>query len=318
VKTVIIAAMAWASASWAQSGPTIAPYTLEVTRSPKGSPPSATDELRTELRKLLRDGGVVMPNSASLSETIVALRRQDCDRENACLSSLALRSQSLYALYASIDTELGDVVVVTGRVVRDDGLEMGRVKGLSAKATGKTFVTVGKGLLAKLVAELKVSSLEPTRPVAKPEPLVTTKPSEPEGGVVVAAAPDVGAQLSLPPPTPPEGSPLKTVGFVTAGVGVAAAIAGGVLFGVGSGSVRQINDDGAVVPGAGQSPEDAVKSYRQATTLQPAGLGLLIGGVAAGVAGLALGLATPGGGTTRISVVPAPGGPFIGVSGEWP
>jgi len=251
------------------------------------------------------------------------LKRQDCDVDDSCLRRFAKLSNALYGLFVSIKVNVKGTAVATGRVMRDDGKLVVPVKSVTVeRRAGQTLEATVENVVSALLGELRLGELPASKEAIAtleqpPAPIEPVKPIEP--AKPIAATTD-GGVVAAPPVVQPEHQPsaLKTVGFVTAGVGLVAAVAGGVLYGVGSGAVRKLDDRGQVVPASGESPQDAVRSYRQAMTLQPPGIGLLVGGAAVGVAGLVMALVAPAGGSTTVSVLPAPGGAFVGVSGEWP
>lgn len=315
-RTLVCAFSLLCSLSWAQTGPSIAPFPLNVRRVPTGFTAKSEEALSAEVRKALRDTGASVPNAFKIDQALAELKRQDCDLENECLSTFALKSGMLYGLYVSIDLNVQNVVVVSGRVVRSDGALVAEQKSLSRPLGKDSFAVIAKDLVTKLFRdELKLNAL----PVAKP---VFVKPPEVtptiDAGVATAAPVPVDAGVLMPPPPPPlEEGPLKTVGFVSVAVGGAAAVTGAILFVAGSGSARAIQG-GAIVPKGDETPGQAAASYRQAQTLQPAGVALLGAGAAIAAAGAVFILLAPSPGP-RVSMMPLPGGgAFVGVEGELP
>lgn len=315
-RTLVCALSLLCSLSWAQTGPSIAPFPLNLRRVPTGFTAKNEEGLSAEVRKALRDTGASVPNSFKIDQALAELKRQDCDLENECLSTFALKAGTLYGLYVSIDLNVQGVVVVSGRVVRSDGVLVAEQKSLSRPLGKEAFALVAKDLVTKLFKDqLKLSAL----PVAKP---VFVKPPEVapvvDAGVAAVAPLPVDAGVLLPPPPPPlEEGPLKTVGFVSVAVGGAAAVTGAILFAAGSNSARTIQA-GAIVPKGEETPEQAAAAYRQAQTLQPAGVTLLGAGAAIAAAGVVFILLSPSAGP-RISMTPLPGGgAFVGVEGELP
>jgi hypothetical protein len=302
--------------AWGQ-GATLAPFPLQVKRAPADFTAKSDEALQADFRRLLREAGVQVPNSFQLNTALGELKRQDCDRENQCLSLLAVKADTLYAMYVSVDFDLAKNVIVSGRVVRSDGVAVADTRTVQLALGKDTFAAVAKLLLGRLVKdELKVAALPAAKPVEvkPPEPTVV-----PDAGVpFIAPVEPVDAGVMTPPPPPPlEDSPLKTIGYVAAGVGGAAAVTGAILFGVGSGSVRAVNMNGAVVPSTGETPEAAVAAYKQAQALQPAGLVTLGLGAAIAAAGVVLILVAPS--APKVSVMPLQGGgAVVGIEGELP
>jgi hypothetical protein len=266
----------------------------------------------------------LLPNTFMLNTALSELRRQDCDRENQCLTLFAVKADTLYALYVGVDYDVAKNVSVVGRVVRNDGIAVVEQKSLTQNMGKESFGAVAKALLTKLVRdELKLGALPATRAVAAKPPENVPPPVADAGVAVVVAPPpvvDAGVVVLPPPPPPPlEEGPMKTIGYVTTAVGAAGVVAGAIVFGAGSGSARAVNSSGSVVPAAGESAQDAVKAYRQAQTLQPVGLvsiGVGAAIAAAGVVMIALSPATAG---PKVSVVPlVGGGGLVGIEGELP
>lgn len=303
-----------AAVSSAQTQATVCPYPLDVLRSPKGVPASQLDELRATFKRMLRESGVLLPNTGTLNDTLAELKRQDCDRENQCLVALAVRSRSLYAIYVSIDFDVGSMVSVTGRVVRDDGKEMARAAPMKASATAKTFEAVGKELLKSLLLNLEVSKLPAAKPVepTKVEPPQAVAAAPDAGVTALAPVADAGVEFTPPPPPPLVTSPLKPAGIVTASVSGVAAATGVALLLVGRGQAIPLFDErGALKPGA-----DA-KAAQSARTLQGVGVALAATGVAGAVAGAVMVLLAPTESAPKVSVAPIEGGGAVFVKGEF-
>lgn len=304
-----------ASMAWGQ-GATLAPFPLQVKRAPADFTAKSDEALQADFRKMLREAGLQVPNSFQLSTALGELKRQDCDRENQCLALLAVKADTLYAMYVAVDFDLSKNVIVAGRVVRSDGVAVADTRTVQLALGKDTFASVAKLLLGRLVKdELKVATL----PTAKPVEVKPVEPSVADAGVAVVPMGSVDAGVMTPPPPPPlDDSPLKTIGYVAAGVGGAAAVTGAILFGVGSGSVRTVNMNGAIVPSAGETPEAAATAYKQAQTLQPAGLVTLGLGAAIAAAGVVLIFVAPSN-APKVSVMPLQGGgAVVGVEGELP
>ncbi len=316
-RTLGCAVILLCSLSWAQSGPSIAPFPLNMRRVPAGFTAKNEEALAAEVRKAIRDTGATVPNVYKTEQAIAELKRQDCDLENACLSTFALKAGMLYALYVSVDLSIQGVLVVSGRVVRSDGVLVEAQKSVSRTVGKDAFAVVAKDLLTKLLRdELKLSALPVAKPVAVVKPVEVASVVADAG--VSTPVPSVDAGVLLPPPPPPlEEGHLKTVGFVSVGVGGAAAATGAILYAVGSGAARTIQS-GAIVPKGNETPEEAGKSYRQALTLQPAGVALLGVGAAIAAVGVVFVVMSPSTGP-RVSMTPLPGGgAFVGLEGELP
>ncbi|MCU0695055.1 MAG: hypothetical protein MUC96_00850 [Myxococcaceae bacterium] len=295
-------------AAMAQTAPTVAPFPLDFSR---GDPAGEADALRSDFREQIRKAGVQLPSGAELKAAFSELKRTDCDVENACLTAFATKAGALYGLYASVDIGI-KVTVVTGRVVRADGKEFGRVQALTAPTPAKKTGAV-RGLLQQLVTELKLGDLPPTRGTE----VVTPAPADAGVPAVVAVTPvvppDAGVSLPPPPPPPALDSPLKPVGIVTAVTGGALAVTGLIALVVGRGqALSSFDESGALRVGAD------VMAAQNARTLQGVGVGLLSGGAAAAAVGLVLTMLAPGESKPVVSFVPAGGGGVVLLSGELP
>jgi hypothetical protein len=293
----------------AQTAPTVAPFPVDF---PRGELAGETEALRSEFRELIRKAGAQLPGGAELKAAFTELKRTDCDVENACLTAFAGNAGALYGLYASVDVGI-KTTVVTGRVVRIDGKEFGRVRALTAPTPAKKTGAV-RGLLQQLVTELKLGELPPTRGTE----VATASPVDSGVPAVVAATPvvppDAGVSLPPPPPPPPAlDSPVKPVGIVTAVTGGALAVTGLIALVVGRGqAVSYFDEMGALRVGAD------VAGAQGARTLQGVGVGLLSGGAAAAAVGVVLTMLAPGEPKPVVSFVPAGGGGVVLLSGELP
>jgi succinyl-CoA synthetase beta subunit len=141
-RTLWCALSLWCSLSWAQTGPSIAPFPVNLRRVPTGFTAKNEEALGAEVRKAVRDTGASVPNAYKLSQVFAELKRQDCDLENECLSQFAVRAETLYGLYVSIDLSLLGVLVVSGRVVRSDGVVAVDQKSVSRELGKDAFATV--------------------------------------------------------------------------------------------------------------------------------------------------------------------------------
>ncbi len=152
--------------------------------------------------------------------------------------------------------------------------------------------------------ELKPAPVDvtPARVEVRPTPVeVKPPPSDLQQPVTLA-------------PTPASGlSTASTVGLVVLGVGVAAAVAAGVFWGLSSGELARVNE---LCPIRNQCfrPE-ATEAFRQASTYQGVAIGMTVGGGAALVGGLVLFLAGRPKPVSSMWIAPRPGGFALG--GVW-
>lgn len=266
---------------------------IEVTRPPAPLKPSERDEMTSALKRHLRAAGVDTPPTARLEKAWGELKRQDCATEDACVAQFAAKASSLYALYTSVDQTTTGEVVVSGRIVRDDGKPVRPTTTVRVPASkGTAYSALVKQGLERLVKQLSVPTLPPTREAAyKPVEVITVTPVKetpppaalPDAGVEVAVvtAPDAG--LSMPPPPPPLESPLRTIGLVTAITGGAAALLGGAMFTAGRLDAENLLDENGFL-----RHSTSAENARNATTMQIAGTSIGLLGVAAAATGFAL------------------------------
>jgi hypothetical protein len=182
--------------------PTVAPFPLELKRTPAGFSAKEREELQAEFRRVVRNSGALVPNAGAMDSALAGLKRQDCDREDACLQQLAEKAQTLYGLYASIDYDVTKSVVATGRVVRDDGQVIGELKAITIPKGKDSFVSIARVALVQLLDALKVRQLPPFReakPVAVKPPEVVAEKHEPPP---MPPPPVPSPPLRPPPPTP--------------------------------------------------------------------------------------------------------------------
>ncbi|MCC6336641.1 MAG: hypothetical protein IT380_21960 [Myxococcales bacterium] len=159
------------SAALAQEpSPTVAVFPLGTGRLPSGFSKADTEALQRDFVKAARRAGALVPDTGSLEVAIKQLKRTDCDREDACLQGLAQKAETLYALYGSVDYTLEGAVVATGRVVRDDGQVVSGPSTVSVPKSTDTFKDVARVALTRLLEQLRLKELPPSRPVAVSPP----------------------------------------------------------------------------------------------------------------------------------------------------
>jgi hypothetical protein len=166
---------------------------------------------------------------------VAALRRQDCDVRDECLRQLAINGASLYALFGSLERNAaGTELTASGRVVNQDCvLVRGPVK-LVVSAAGKD---ANSKALVELMNALKLDTLPAV--LEQPAPPKVAEPVKPAEPVLVPLPPPPPPPVLVSAPAPVErGVPAaRIVGFLLAGVGVAAG-ATAVGFGISAASQR--------------------------------------------------------------------------------
>jgi hypothetical protein len=224
MKRIALCICVISSSSFAQEpSPSVMPFTLDVQRVAPGFTKNEAEELRNELPRLLRVANLNIPLAMAQQSALVALKRQDCDRDDGCLQQLAQKAQTLYAMHASVDFTLEKNVVVTGRVVSDEGVLVRRLQTVTLPKGKAPFMTVAREGLTKLIADLELTKLPTSRAVVPP-PVVVVQPLD----APVVVKPQIEA---LPPPAIEASlGTRRTVGYVTAGAGIAAIIVGGLVY----------------------------------------------------------------------------------------
>ncbi|MFZ5438509.1 MAG: hypothetical protein ACOZQL_00805, partial [Myxococcota bacterium] len=180
-----------ASAFGQAQKPSLVPAPLELQANPALR--KFDEQLKTTFFQTLRErGGVLTPMKAEVEAAYTGIKRQDCRESNECLTQLAGKAGTLYALFAEVGYSEQKVVSVTARVVRDDGKVMGSANVSEAKGKD-TIVEVAKRLFLKAYEELALANL-PTFKEVKTEPAKV----EP-----VKKDPDPIVVKDFPPPPPP-------------------------------------------------------------------------------------------------------------------
>jgi hypothetical protein len=295
-----------AGAAWAQAKPSVMLFPLEFKRVPSAMPKADRDGLVSDAERLLRVAGAQLPDLAKGEAALADLKRQDCEREDACLQQLAQKAETLYALYANIDFTLEGQVVVTGRVVRDDGKLVSPLQTVRLpKGANEKHRDIGKNALTGLYELLKVKELPAVREVAQP---------------VVVVTPPVEVKKDPPPPPPPaevkvtpSGPSPVAKGLVYAGAGVAVAGLATLVAGAGiGGSAGKTTLENGDVYAADPQAAANLATGRTLTAVGFVGLGL---GAAAAAVGAVLWATTPG--APQVTFMPTAQGGALVVGGSF-
>ena len=299
------------ASAFAQGKPTLVDFPLDV----KAPLPSAQQtELQNDFRMLLaRNPAVLLSTKSQWKAALAAHKRQDCDVRDECLQQLATTAGTLYAIYASVEQNAaGTEVTATGRVVNQDRLLVRPRLTFSVPRKGK-FTEAARNALAQLITALELGTLSATltSPVA---PVVVTPPVVKDAPIQRPPAEDL---VLVVPALPPElkaerGTNGARVGaWVVGGLGVAA---GGVAAGFGISAITARTTlplDGQLV--------DASQARTQAGVNRDATISLVSSIGAAALLGTSVVLfitsAPPA--TPVISLVPAPGGAQLTLTGEF-
>ena len=293
-----------AGGAWAQTSPVVMPFPLEVKRVPGGFGKEDKEALKRQVPRLLLQAGAVLPDFTKSDVALKDLNRTDCEVEDACLQKLATLSGALYAMYVSVDYTLEGMVVVTGRVVRDDGKVAAATQTVQLKRGKDPFKDIAKNALVALFDVLKVKELPAVRPVE-----VAPKETPPVEKVTPKEV-----VKEVPPPLPPpvdvgEGQRNAGKGLLYAGLGV--GVVGGVLAGVGAGIGGGVDRtmDGEIV--AGQEGN----AFLGRTLCTVGFIGAGVGAVTAIVGAVVWGTAAPP--PVQTSVAPVAGGAVVQIGGTF-
>ncbi|MDP1824698.1 MAG: hypothetical protein Q8L48_15695 [Archangium sp.] len=280
--------------------PSVMPFPLEFKRTPSGFSNEDKEAMQRDYTRLLRLAGAAVPDFARYDLALKELKRSDCEREDECLVQLAKKAEALYAVYASLDYTLEGAVLVSGRVVREDGKVASPTATVKLAKGRDAFKDIAKNALTQLFAQLKIGELPATRQVE-----------------VVKIDPVKDPIKDPPPPPPPlviedtgAGQRAAGKGLVYAGAGV--AVLGGVLAAVGCGF-----GCGVTPTMGGSLPEPQLEAARTGRALTGVGLaGLGIGAVAAGIGAVLWGTAAAAPVNT-VTILPISGGGVVQFGGRF-
>lgn len=282
-----------AALAWGQNAlPELAPFPLEIIRTSAEFTRQDREDLQKLFPMMIRAADVAVPGSARLSTALVELRRQDCDRDDACLAQLAKRAASLYGLYSQLDLDLDGNVIASGRVVRDDGKPVRGPRTVKLARGARPFKEVAQLALKQLLAELDVAGLSPVRPAEQ----VEVKP--------------VPSAEQVPQTITTTTRPLSALALGSAGVGAVSMVVGTIFFAsagtvrtdVSQGVVRVLNEDA-----------DKVAAIQRAQ-----GTGVVLLAVGGALVAGGVGLYFLGPETTTTTLVPINGGAVVLMSGRLP
>lgn len=296
-----------AAVARAQSRPTLVVVPLELDPNPSLTRFEAQLKPGFFLTLSERSNAIV----ASKRETEAAIKdtkRQDYRESDESLAKLATSAHVLYALFAVLELTPQKKLVLSGRVVRDDGKLMKAAKVELPKGTD-TVVEAFKPLTMQLIAQLGLPTLAPSREVATvpTPPVVVTGPE--------VEQPPTAVIDSLPPPPPPplpdEGRRGTGRALTIIGAGVA-VVGGGALIGamaVGGAAAKTSDGTFASSPNSAQQ----LSTARVLSTVGFVGLGA---GVAAAVVGGVLWGTAPSS-ARSVTIMPTAGGAFVSAQGSF-
>lgn len=302
--TVLVGTMAGAAP------PTGVLCPLEVQPHPKLKP--LTEQLQKRFFSAARDSsGMNLALRLEAETAIGASGLHDFKTNDASLARLAQLAKVLYAGYATLVLTPKNELVLTARMVRDDGEVVSTAQALAPR--GKAPIPEELvALTEKLFFDLRTKELPNVKPAPAPKPaavVVEINQEEPRPPPTVEAPPPPPPLLEIAgEPASKPGSNLRPIGFVVAGVGGALAAGGAVLYGT-AGSVRR-DDNGNVFV-------DDVGKVTDIRTKQGVGLGLLVGGAVTAGAGLVMALLFANPAPASVAVVPTADGAVLSVGARF-
>ena len=290
-----------------ETKPSLVTVPLDVDLDP------ALQKLELKLRNayfdvLDRKSGAALVLKGETNKALLETKRQDFRESDEGVGRLAEKAGALYGMYAFYEYTPKKVLILTGRIVRDDGKLMKSAQ--VQQPRGKdSFEEALKVLTLKLCEQLEISKLPTAKEVVVAPPPVETPPVEAKKD----PPPDF-----VPPPPPPmlevrdEDAGKRSAGKALFGTGVAVGVVGGIVAGVGAGI-------GYGVPRNAHQQALTENDARTAATAQSLVTGGCIGAglgvVAAIVGGVMWGTAKPS--PVSVSAVPTAGGGFVSVGGEF-
>ncbi len=298
------------ASAFAQGKPTLVDFPLDV-KAPL--PAAQQTELQNDFRMLLaRNPAVLLSTKSQWKAALAAHKRQDCDVRDECLQQLATTAGTLYAIYASVEQNAaGTEVTATGRVVNQDRVLVRPRLTFSVPRKGK-FNEAARNALAQLIAALELDKLSAT--LTPPVAPVVTPPIAKDAPIQRPPAEDL---VLVVPALPPE----QKAGSGTTGARVGAWVVGGLggaAAGVAAGFGISAITARTTLPLDGQLV-DASQARTQAGVNRDATISLVSSIGAAALLGTSVILfitsAPPA--TPVVSLVPAPGGAQLTLTGEF-
>jgi ABC-type multidrug transport system fused ATPase/permease subunit len=228
-------------AALAQTKPGVAAIPLEV--DPLPALTKVETELRAAVQESLEAQPVIAPSGRESAAALTALKRQDFRESNEAVAKFADQVGSLYAVYSSLEMSAKGLLVMSGRVVRNDGMTIKTHQAQMARGT-EPLPEIVKVLARQFFVGLGLSAL----PAAKEM-------------MQASLTPDAGAVGIGPTPPPPlvEGtSTQRTVGWVVAGIGAATTAIGLTVALVANGAIESHRRPGnLLVPVGAETPAQA-------------------------------------------------------------
>jgi hypothetical protein len=239
--------------------------------------------------RLLGTDEVECPVSEKVEAFLQTRAGAACEKDTACLKTLAQNTASLYALAATVRLNgPATAFVVSAVLFRVDGQKREIAFEYQIRPEVMTVAAAGDEAIKELIVRLELAKLERVLPLA-------AVPVEARGPEVVASD---------------EGAPWRLGGKVALGVGAGSAVIGLVVLSVGlgqSGSIKVVDGN---VPLSRRSDEYT------AFALQNTGGAMLGIGAVVAAAGAVIWLLAPEG-AAQVSLAPTAHGGSVVLGGTW-
>ncbi len=301
--------------SWAAwAAPRLAVHPLEVVNTSN----TQRDQLSAQFEVMLaRQQGIKLAGSIRMYEVLQNSVATRCEVRDSCLRFLAEATDSLYGVYVRLEAQ-PDELVVSGRVVRVDGVLVRKVTVPVKVRLNLSVVELGREALTLALAELQLSALSSTIPDAVQPPVDPTVALTPPPTPAAAPAEPIQSEAFVSPPpllisreketpwTKVAGWSLVAVGGAAFGVG---AVFGGMAV-VGMGA-NPPDASGLVAPERAAPVAAALGQSKIAAVLLPTGAVLAAVGV-----GLVV-LPSPRGTRVGVSIAPGREGLLVSLTGRF-
>ncbi len=246
-------------------------------------------------------GAAVLSRTETLAAESKATQK-DFRSSDAALAEVATKAKAIYAMFAALELAPDGTLVLSGRIVRDDGKAI--ASGVAKAAVNNTAMPIQVASLTRtLLQRLDTAHLPSVRAVEQPVREVAKVPLAELRPLPTVEAPPPAARSAQNASGRPQ--VFRVLGPVGVGVGGAAIVAGAVLFATAPKSL------------AGGTPAYGTTDNRGAKTQQAIGIGLLAGGGAVAAAGAILCILAPPK-MPVLSAGPIPGGAMVTLSGRFP
>lgn len=254
----------------------------------------STEAMQKRFLSVARErSGYALLLRREVEEAVAAAKVADYAHSDASLAQLAVKAKVKNAGFVSLKLTDRNELLLEGRVVRNDGQRL-KASVLSVPRGSEPLLDV-----LSTAAERFFEQLNGTAP-----PVAVAPPAATPGARGKVEAPLAVVQ----PPTPPTpGTPLRILGAVLGGVGVATAVTGVVIFAT-AGTVER--DAAGNIAAADASKVPGLRAQ------QGAALGFVTAGAALGVTGLVMALLAPSAPVTA-SLAPRADGALLVIEGSF-